>query len=184
MRQPLNARAVTTTVVLLVLASSLSFPSLAAADGVETAGNVAAIALPASGLLVAAAHDDGTGVVQLAKAYASAMAVVYVLKPLVDRQRPDGGSQSFPSGHSASAFAGAAFLQMRYGWRYGVPAYALAGFVAYSRVEAKRHWTSDVIVGGAIGVASNMVFTRRWSKLCVQPEVVPGGAGLTLSIRW
>ena len=76
------------------------------------------------------------------------MAVVYVLKPIVDRQRPDGGSQSFPSGHSASAFAGAAFLQRRYGWSYGAPAYAVATFVAYSRVESKRHWTSDVIAGG------------------------------------
>ena len=57
------------------------------------------------------------------------MAVVYVLKPLVDRTRPDGGHQWFPSGHTASAFAGAAFLQMRYGWALGAPAYAVASFV-------------------------------------------------------
>ena len=101
-----------------------------------------------------------------------------------DEKRPDGGSQSFPSGHSASAFAGAAFLQMRYGWSYGVPAYALATFVAWSRVESKRHWTKDVVAGGAIGIASNLVFTRRFSKLAVQPALVPRGAGLTLSATW
>ena len=112
------------------------------------------------------------------------MALVYILKPIVDRTRPDGGSQSFPSGHSASAFAGAAFLQRRYGWSYGVPAYAIATFVAYSRVESKRHYTSDVIAGGAIGIASNLVFTHRFTKVTVQPVVVRRGAGLTFDLRW
>lgn len=154
------------------------------ADSVQTLGSLGAIALPASGLLAAAAHKDKQGALQLAKAYGLTMAVVYVLKPIVDRQRPDGGSQSFPSGHSASAFAGAAFLERRYGWSYGVPAYAVATFVAYSRVESKRHWTSDVIAGGAIGIASNLVFTRRHSNVVVQPTVAPRGAGLTLELRW
>jgi len=156
----------------------------APADTVETLGSVGAIALPASGLLTAALHKDKHGALQLAEAYGTTMAVVYILKPIVDRTRPDGGSQSFPSGHSASAFAGAAFLQRRYGWSYGVPAYALATFVAWSRVESKRHWTSDVIAGGAIGIASNLVFTHRLSKVTVQPAVVRRGAGLSLGVTW
>jgi membrane-associated phospholipid phosphatase len=156
----------------------------APADTVETLGSVGAVALPVSGLLTAALHKDKKGAIQFVKAYGVTMAVVYVLKPIVDEKRPDGGSESFPSGHSASAFAGAAFLQMRYGWSYGVPAYALATFVAWSRVESKRHWTKDVVAGGAIGIASNLVFTRRFSKLAVQPTVVPRGAGLTLSATW
>ena len=156
----------------------------AAADSVETLGSIGAIALPVSGFLAAAVHEDKQGALQLGKAYGVTMAVVYVLKPIIDRQRPDGGSQSFPSGHSASAFAGAAFLQRRYGWSYGVPAYAVATFVAYSRVESKRHWTSDVIAGGAIGVASNLVFTHKWSKVAVQPTLVPRGAGLSFEARW
>ena len=156
----------------------------APADTVETLGSIGAIALPASGLLTAALHKDKQGAIQLAKAYGVTMAVVYVLKPIVDRQRPDGGSQSFPSGHSASAFAGAAFLQRRYGWSYGVPAYAVATFVAYSRVESKRHWTSDVIAGGVIGIASNLVFTHRFLKVTVQPAVGRRGAGLTLGVTW
>jgi membrane-associated phospholipid phosphatase len=147
-------------------------------------GSIGAIALPASGLVVAAVHKDKRGALQLAEAYGTTMAIVYILKPLVDRQRPDGGSQSFPSGHSASAFAGAAFLQRRYGWSYGVPAYAVATFVAYSRVESKRHWTSDVIAGGAIGIASNLVFTHKRAGIAVQPAVVSRGMGLTLEVRW
>jgi len=156
----------------------------APADTIETLGSIGAIALPASGLVVAAVHKDKRGALQLAEAYGTTMAIVYILKPIVDRQRPDGGSQSFPSGHSASAFAGAAFLQRRYGWSYGVPAYAVATFVAYSRVESKRHWTSDVIAGGAIGIASNLVFTHKRAKIAVQPVAVSRGMGLTLDVRW
>lgn len=167
-----------------VVLASLLGATAAPADTIETLGSIGAIALPASGLVAAALHRDRNGAVQLAESYGTAMAVVYILKPLVDRQRPDGSGQSFPSGHSASAFAGAAFLQRRYGWSYGMPAYAVATFVAYSRVESKRHWTSDVIAGGAIGIASNLVFTHRRSTVTVLPAMAPRGAGLTLNIRW
>jgi len=165
---------------LALAAAQAAAPS----DTVETLGTIASVVVPVSGLVAAAAHHDGKGALQLTEAYGTTMAVVYILKPLVDRKRPDGGSQSFPSGHSASAFAGAAFLQRRYGWWYGAPAYAVATFVAWSRVEAKRHWTSDVVAGGAIGIASNLVFTRRYSKLTVAPTAVPGGGGLVLELRW
>lgn len=171
-------------VAAVALLVALAGATAAPADTVETLGSIGAIALPASGLVAAAAHKDGKGALQLAEAYGTAMAVVYILKPTIDRQRPDGGSQSFPSGHSASAFAGAAFLQRRYGWRYGAPAYALATFVAWSRVEAKRHWTSDVIAGGAIGIAGSLVFTRPFARVAVQPAFVPRGAGVTLAVRW
>jgi len=167
------------TVVLLLVGVTAT-----PADTVETLGSIGAIALPAAGLLAAAAHRDERGALELAEAYGTTMAIVYILKPIIDRQRPDGGSQSFPSGHSASAFAGAAFLQRRYGWSYGVPAYAVATFVAYSRVESKRHWTSDVIAGGAIGIASNLVFTHARAKVAVQPAVVSRGAGLIVEMRW
>ncbi len=150
----------------------------------QTLGDVGQIAVPAAGLVVAGAHRDGKGVVQLAEALGTTLAVVYILKPTVDRTRPNGGSQSFPSGHAASAFAGAAFLQIRYGWGWGVPAYAAAAFVAYSRVESKEHWTSDVIAGGAIGIACNLVFTRRYRKLSVQPLLGPRSVGLAIGARW
>ena len=175
-----NRRLSASTAALALLLGATAAP----ADTIETLGSIGAIALPASGLVVAAAHKDKRGALQLAEAYGAAMAVVYILKPTVDRQRPDGGSQSFPSGHSASAFAGAAFLQRRYGWPYGVPSYAVATFVAYSRVESKRHWTSDVIAGGAIGIASNLVFTHRRSRVTVQPMLMPRGAGLAIDLRW
>jgi len=170
-----------TTIVLL---ATLLGAKVATADTAQKVGDVGAIALPVAGLAAAAAHRDGKGVLQLAEAYAATMTVVYILKPVVDRQRPDGGSQSFPSGHSASAFAGAAFLQRRYGWSYGVPAYAAATFVAWSRVESKRHYASDVIAGGAIGIAGNLVFTRRFTRATITPIAVSRGAGLVLDVLW
>jgi membrane-associated phospholipid phosphatase len=168
---------------VILVATFIGAPA-APADTVRRLGDVGAIALPVSGLVVAAAHRDGKGSLQLLEAYGSAMAVVYILKATVDRERPDGGSQSFPSGHAASAFAGAAFLQRRYGWAYGGPGFAIATFVAWSRVKSKRHWTTDVIAGGAIGVASNLAFTHRRPTVTLQPALAPGGAGLTLEVRW
>jgi membrane-associated phospholipid phosphatase len=112
------------------------------------------------------------------------MAVVYVRKPLVDRTRPYGGGRSFPSGHATSAFTGAAFLQMRYGWELGLPAYVVATYVAYSRVEAERHHTSDVVAGVAIGIAANLVFTRRRELVTVLVDVGPRHAGTSISVAW
>ncbi len=169
---------------MVVILASLVGATVAPADTVSRLGDIGSILLPASGLVVAAAHHDGKGVFELTKAYGAAMAVVYILKPTIDRARPDGGSMSFPSGHSASAFAGAAFQQRRYGWGYGAPAYAAATFVAWSRVESKHHFTSDVIAGAAIGIAGNLVFTRRFSRVSVLPTAVPGGAGLSLKVWW
>ncbi len=159
-------------------------PAARAESTTERLGDVGQIAIPAAGLLVAGVHRDGRGVVQLAEALATSLAVVYVLKPTVDRTRPNGGSQSFPSGHAASAFAGAAFLQLRYGWAYGLPATAAAVFVGYTRVESKEHWTSDVVAGGAIGVAANLVFPRRYRRVSLAPVVGPHTVGAVLTGSW
>src|SRR5258706_253207 len=54
-------------------------------------------------------------------------------------------------GHVALVTSGAAFLQDRYGWRYGLPAYALAGYVADVRVRTGHHRWRDVVGGVAVG---------------------------------
>ena len=73
---------------------------------------------------------------------------------IVREQRPDKSDfQSFPSDTAALAFAPAQFLWDRYGWEYGVPAYLAAGFVGYSRVDAKKHHWYDVAASAGMSFA-------------------------------
>jgi membrane-associated phospholipid phosphatase len=179
-----------TTLMLIagVLLFSAGAPDWArAADGkdaVQTAGDIGQFVPPAAGLLLAVARKDGKGVEQLALSTAATLSVVYALKYSINRKRPDGGDHSFPSGHTALAFAGAGFLHLRYGWEYGLPAYALGVFVGYSRVHAKQHYTTDVIAGGAIGIAANVALTRRWHGVAVTPIAGDGRPGLSISASW
>ena len=68
-------------------------------------------------------------------------------------------SSSFPSGHSAAAFAFASGVS--HAWpAAGAPLYLLASTVAYSRVHTGVHYPGDVIVGSAIGIATATVAGR------------------------
>ena len=58
-------------------------------------------------------------------------------------------TDAFPSGHAATAFQGAAFIHRRYGIRRAWPAYVLATFTAWTRVDADEHDTADVLAGAA-----------------------------------
>jgi membrane-associated phospholipid phosphatase len=154
------------------------------ADSVERAGDVGSILLPAGAALGSLVAGDRGGLGQLGEAFGTTMAVVYLLKPTIDRTRPNGGHYSFPSGHAASAFAGAAFLERRYGWRLGVPAGLLAGYVAYSRVESKEHYTSDVLAGAAIGIGANLVFTHPRAHVSLGFDASRRRAGPLVTIAW
>ena len=81
------------------------------------------------------------------------------IKLAVRRQRPDGGDFSFPSGHSSAVFTTATVLERHFGWRVGVPAYAVAMFVGGSRLQENRHYPSDVLFGAAIGIVAGRTAT-------------------------
>lgn len=96
-----------------------------------------------------------------------------LLKPLLPRRRPAASelpayqtianpptSSSFPSGHSASAAAFATAVAME-SPRLGLAVAPIAASVAYSRVHVGVHWTSDVVVGAALGTGVALV-TQRW----------------------
>ncbi len=89
---------------------------------------------------------------QMFEGWSIASLSVLTLKPIVGRERPDGSdSFSFPSYHSAGAFSIATTLQLRHGLWAGVPAYAGAAFIAFSRIEANKHYASDVFFGAWLG---------------------------------
>lgn len=80
---------------------------------------------------------------------------------------------SFPSGHSASAFAFAAGLALESpGW--GAALAPVAASVAFSRVYTGVHYPSDVAAGAALGVAAAFV-VRRLARDAEEARVVPGG---------
>ncbi len=104
------------------------------------------------------------------------------LKFAAGRTRPDGTSYSFPSGHAASAFATATVLQRYYGWKVGVPAFALAAYVGGSRLSENRHYLSDVLFGASIGILSARAVTVGHGRhqFALTPVAVPGGVGVSM----
>jgi membrane-associated phospholipid phosphatase len=120
----------------------------------------------------------------IVRAQILSQAMVQTLKFTVRRERPDGSnSQSFPSGHSSSAFATATVLHRHYGWKIGAPAYALGSYVALARMSWNRHHATDVVMGAGFGIASARTVTMTVAKskfnLGVQPQV--GGASINLT---
>ena len=60
----------------------------------------------------------------------------------------------------------------------------LAAYVGYSRVETRRHYTSDVLAGAVIGIAANLAFTRHREHIALSPDLGRGRAGVRLTIVW
>ena len=84
--------------------------------------------------------------------------VIQSMKRIVHRERPYGNVfNSFPSGHTGTAFAAAEFLHQEYGhyspW-ISVAGYATASATGYMRLYNNKHWLADVLAGAAIGMAS------------------------------
>ncbi|WP_264523034.1 phosphatase PAP2 family protein [Flavobacterium sp. N502536] len=93
--------------------------------------------------------------------YVIMASTVLGLKSISHVERPDGSSNnSFPSGHTATAFAGAEFLWQEYKdksiW-YGIAGYAVATGTGLFRIYNNRHWLTDVAAGAGIGILSTKI---------------------------
>lgn len=114
-----------------------------------------------------------------------AQTLTQALKLATQRTRPDeSNDNSFPSGHASATFATATVLTRHYGWKAGVPAYAFAAYVGASRLQANKHYASDVIFGAALGIAAgrSVTFHRNRLTLTLGPMAVPGrGLGVSVS---
>lgn len=90
-----------------------------------------------------------------ATAYAAMGIMVNGIKFTVNEKRPNSSAtNSFPSGHTATAFMGAELIRMEYGTEYAIAAYTVAGGIAFLRLYNDRHWLNDVIAGAGIGILS------------------------------
>jgi len=92
------------------------------------------------------------------------MIFTHSVKRIINKKRPNGSNYSFPSGHTASAFTGASFLQLRYGWKVGIPAYLLASYVGYTRIKANKHDKWDVLGGAVVGIGSSLLFVKPYKN--------------------
>jgi len=170
---------------LALLLAGLPCGVARAAEPVPHAGDALQVIVPASGYLAALWLGDEEGRRQFYKSGLTAMSITYGLKFTFDAKRPNGGGQSFPSGHTAAAFMGAAFIEERYGWTAGVPAYLAASYVGWSRVENKAHHPQDVFAGAAIGILSSCIFTTCFENgVVMEPVVSDSSVGLQFNISW
>lgn len=135
-------------------------PLMTGASAMATSGIIWMLA----GILLMLMHRSRPGCAVIASVLLAYVVADIVLKPIVCRERPFQVEDlevlgalpttwSFPSGHTASAFAGAASLMM-FDRRIGAPALAFAALVGVSRMYLCVHWPTDVLAGAAVGVAA------------------------------
>lgn len=106
-------------------------------------------------------NDFGNRSLIMATSYLIMSATVLGLKSATKVERPDGSSNnSFPSGHTATAFAGAEFLWQEYKDQsilYGISGYVVATGTGMFRMYNNRHWLTDVATGAGIGILSTKI---------------------------
>jgi membrane-associated phospholipid phosphatase len=113
------------------------------------------IMLPLSAGCIALSRNDHEGFARLVLAAMVNQLCLEFLKTVIPEVRPNGSTRSFPSGDTAAAFLGPAFIFLRYGPR-AMPLHqawmtAVAVTVAVSRVLIKAHWVHDVAAGAVLG---------------------------------
>ncbi len=148
--------------------------------------DVGVIALAGSALVLPVARDDWEGARQAAYSLGTAEGIALLGKATIHEERPDhSDNNSFPSGHSAVAFASATTMYKRYGWEVGMPAYALATLTASARVAARKHHWYDALAGAVIGSSSGWFFTDAFNnKVQIIPWADSKGAGIEASVAW
>jgi membrane-associated phospholipid phosphatase len=164
----------------------------AQSPGAFQAGNVGGSFLVQTGAALAT-YGIGTALgsqrtaafgADMVRAQMVSQVVVQGIKLVTQRPRPDASNNhSFPSGHTASAFATASVVNRHFGWKAGVPAYAFAAYVGASRMSANKHHLSDVAMGAAIGIAAGRTVTVGLGGTRFDVGVAPtqGGAAVTFT---
>ena len=186
----LEKKILTAAIALVFLGSVVVVnPARAVDKDLQEAGDILQIALPITAFLSTYLYDDPEGRAQFSKSFLTSWATVYGIKFIGNKVRPgdidpqEEGNLSFPSGHTMGAFAGASFLQTRYGWVWGLPAYFLAGLTGYSRINAEAHYFDDVIAGASIAMLSNWYYANGHpKKFYLLPRVGSNAYGLEVKV--
>lgn len=156
----------------------------AAAIEEELPADIVTGLLPITTYLIANSKDDDEGKKQFWRSNLISLVVNTTLRGALNKSswgtRPNGHPYGFPSGHAAFVTTSAAFLQDRYGWQYGVPAYLVVGYVTYVRVDTGHHRWRDVIAGTALSVVVSKFVVTPYKTTHITPIIGPD----TLGLRW
>lgn len=179
---------------LLVFDNYIQYVPLAATYGLRLCG-------------IKGTHDYLDLTIIAGTAYLLTGISVYSVKSFSHVERPDNStSNSFPSGHTATAFAGAEILRREY-WNVspwiGVAGYTVAVGTGFLRMYNNRHWLTDVVAGAGFGILcaqaaywlypllSKTLFPNRHSTqtgyhttALMTPYITPRDKGLTLSLTF
>lgn len=127
-------------------------------------------------------------------AAAIATTVIFTVKRTTRETRPDlSDPYSFPSGHTATAFASAELLRQEYKdvspW-YGIAGYGVAALTGYLRMYNNKHWLGDVVAGAGVGIISaqlanqfyplvrKIIFHNKTPFAVILPAWQQGGPGV------
>ncbi len=150
-----------------------------------------------SAIGVKAKHNYGDRTIALATSYLSLAIITNGLKFAVDAPRPSGSAtNSFPSGHTATAFMGAEIIRQEYkdtSPLYGIAAYTFAVGIGYARIYNDRHWFTDVLAGAGTGIVSarigywllpytRKIFKKRKSTALILPFYGNSQGGITCAM--
>ena len=172
-------------VFFLVFAGLFSWTCHAGADK-ETQADILTLALPATAFLLTLHKQDNDGTWALTRSLGLTALSTLALNSIIDKDAPNGSSTgAFPSGHTSIAFSSAAFIQKRYGWHSGIPAYLVAAYVGHLRIETDDHDAVDVIGGAAVGIISSYLLTQPFNdNVKISAWADSKTAGLQFQIQW
>ena len=184
----------TRCIILLSLLAQLAFPQRTNAQDVDSkqelrrerfiehTGDLLMFGLPMVAGSATLFKEDREGSKQFIRSLAFNLAMTTGIKFAINKPRPEGATDghAFPSGHTSTSFHAASFIQRRYGWKYGGPAYALATYVGWSRLEADRHDEWDVLAGMALGIGSTYLFTTPMLR-DIELEIALNPRGLAVT---
>ena len=144
---------------------------------VKVSGDVLLAAMPVATVATVLAMKDWTGAKQGFFTGVTTLGVSYLLKFTVKKDRPD---------HS-NRYSFHAFVQRRYGWKWGAPAYVLASYVGWSRVYGRKHDWWDVAAGAVIGAGCAYIYTRPFAqnhRLVISPLTDGNSFGVYASMTF
>ena len=160
------------------------YSATASAGAEQLSGDILTGVLPLTTYVIAHSKDDDEGKRQFLRSTGVSLLVNTSLRVAFNNtswgERPNGSPYGFPSGHAGFVTSSAAFLQDRYGWKYGLPAYALVGYVSYVRVDTGQHRWRDVIAGVGVSYGISKLFVTPWNATHIAPVIGPEFIGLRI----